>query len=256
MDDSYQLNTPEQVELSFETAGLGSRFLATLIDTIVQFVLLVALLLLIAALAWFGSLSSPNLASRLPRSVTSEQAAFAIVAIMVLLMFLAWWGYYIFFEMAWNGQTPGKRLASIRVLTTAGQPITLVHALVRNLIRIVDYLPTSYMIGMIAILATRRSQRLGDLAAGTIVVRVRREAAPRLLETPAVETLGPGQASLFGAEEVALAREFLLRREQLSPERRSELAARIAGQLRGRLGPDGAAIPAETLLASVAALRR
>ena len=96
------------------------------------------------------------------------------IAIAVLLIFVLLWGYFIFFELTWNGQTPGKRAAGVRVLTSRGEPVTLVHTLVRNVLRIVDALPSFYMVGVISILVTRRSQRLGDLAAGTVVVRERR----------------------------------------------------------------------------------
>ena len=103
------------------------------------------------------------------------------ISLVVLAIFLLIWGYHIFFEFLWNGQTPGKRVAGIRVLTTRGEPVTFVHVLVRNLLRIVDFLPSSYMLGAVCILVTRRSQRLGDLAAGTIVVHERFDALPRTL---------------------------------------------------------------------------
>jgi uncharacterized RDD family membrane protein YckC len=248
MNDSYQVSTPEQVALGFEIVGLGSRFLAALLDTLIQTVVLLALILLVGLV---NTLLGPLGGAR-----SGDWVAGATVALVVLLLFLTYWGYHIFFEMAWNGQTPGKRLIGIRVLTTGGQPITLVHSLIRNLVRIVDYLPASYMIGAVAILVTPRCQRLGDLAAGTIVVRERREAAPRTLEGYAGQALSPAQASLFKADDVTLAREFLLRRDTLPLERRQALAEQIASRFRARLGPSAAAVPAEALLASVAALRR
>ena len=124
--------------------------------------------------------------------------------------------------MIWNGQTPGKRVAGIRVLTTRGEPVTLVHALVRNLMRLVDILPTSYMVGAICILVTRRSQRLGDLAAGTVVVRERHAELPRTLPPldPAL-ALPPHLAGAFSSEDVRLARDFLLRAPYLRADRRA-----------------------------------
>lgn len=253
MDDAYGLSTPEQVELRLDVAGLGSRFLAGLTDALIQGGVMIALLV--------AAILSGVLVDRLGAS--GSTASTVMLSLAVLAIFVVIWGYYIFFEMVWNGQTPGKRLAGLRVLTSGGHPITLAHSLIRNLVRIVDFLPSSYMLGAVVILLNRRSQRLGDLAAGTIVVKERREAAPRSLDLTVTDPLAPQQAAAFLAEDVALAREFLLRRSGLAPSRRRELAERISRRLRARL--DGAALeavptadvgPDEELIARVAALRR
>src|SRR5215213_8405965 len=156
MADAYDLRTPEQVDLEYEVAGLGSRFIAILIDSLIQTAVMIAV---VAAFALGAALI--GLTTR--RFFGGDGTLLVIVgiAVAVLLVFLITWGYFVVFELAWNGQTPGKRAAGIRVLTTRGEPITLVHAFVRNLVRIVDYLPTSYMVGAAVILATRRAQRLG-----------------------------------------------------------------------------------------------
>jgi uncharacterized RDD family membrane protein YckC len=182
------------------------------------------------------------------------------VAVLIALAFLLTWGYFLVFELIWNGQTPGKRIAGIRVLTTRGEPVTLVHALVRNLLRLVDMLPTSYMVGVICILVTRRGQRLGDLAAGTVVVRERHAELPRTLPPLDPSLALPAHlASAFSTEDIRLARDFLLRAPSLPPARRYELGRQIAATLRARLQAFGQPVPPdladERLLPAVAALR-
>ena len=233
-------------------AGLGSRFVAALIDALIQAAVLLAMFFAVGLTGALGAWLNRRGWLRM-----DDQMVLVALALVVLATFLVIWGYYIFFEIVWNGQTPGKRLAGIRVLTTDGRPINVAQSLIRNLVRVVDFLPSSYMLGAVVMLLNRRSQRLGDLAAGTFVVKVRREAAPRLLMTsPDGQELPPQQAAAFTAEDVALAREFLLRRSDLDPERRRELAERIAGRLRARLGESARPEPAESLLARVASLRR
>jgi uncharacterized RDD family membrane protein YckC len=252
MDDSYRLDTPERVALAFEIAGLGSRSLATMVDALIQ----VGLILAFAVAAGLSGGLVDRLADRLVgRDETMLETV--VVALAVLVIFTIIWGYYIFFELVWNGQTPGKRVIGIRVLTTSGQPITLAHSLIRNLVRLVDFLPSSYMLGAIVMLLNGRSQRLGDLAAGTLVVKEARTPTPRTLPDLALEAqLSPQQASLFSAAEVALAREFLLRSGELEPERRHRLARDIADRFRARLAPAAADLSDELLLQKIAALRR
>jgi uncharacterized RDD family membrane protein YckC len=252
MDDSYTLATPEQVDLTYDVAGLGSRFLALLVDSLVQVAMLIALVVAgIAVAGLSGAASSWRF-----RPGDAGSVGTLLLALMFLVVFLLNWGYFIFFEMAWNGQTPGKRALGLRVMTTGGQPITLTHALIRNLVRIVDLLPTSYLIGAVAILVSPRCQRLGDLAAGTLVVKVRPEARPEVLPPLTVAPLSPLEAARFGPDDVALARDFLLRRTTLSSDRRGELGGRLAERFRSRLDRSDPVEPAEVLLQRVAALRR
>jgi uncharacterized RDD family membrane protein YckC len=253
--DSYDLRTPEQVDVQYDLAGLGSRFLALALDLLIQSVITLALALV------FG-LGAALLAVNL-RDLAGQASTILVVvgiALAVLLIFVLAWGYFIFFELIWNGQTPGKRMVGIRVLTSRGEPVTLLHSLVRNLVRLVDALPSAYMIGSIAILVTRRSQRLGDLAAGTIVVRERPAELPRPLPPLDPSLMLPPQlASAFTGQDVLLARDFLRRAPYILPARRSELGGQIASRLRARLAAAGQTAPPgltdEHLLASVAALR-
>ena len=258
MAENFRLQTPENVVVSYDLAGVGSRFIAAATDSLIQIVLI---LLVVLAMAVAGGLATSNHALRGLSGDDPVQFGVWVVALLLLALFLLLWGYYAAFEMLWNGQTPGKRLVRLRVLRESGYPTGPIESLIRNLVRIVDYLPTSYMLGVTAILLTRRAQRLGDLAAGTIVVKERRVGSPRTLAAlPPEQALPPQQAVLFTRDDVALARDFLLRRHELPPDRRGALAGEIAGRFRARLGEPGdvAATPEgdEWLLARVAAVRR
>jgi uncharacterized RDD family membrane protein YckC len=254
-DDAYDLRTPEQIELQYDLAGLGSRFMAIALDSLIQFAVILALFAVFGLGAMALTSSLRDLIGR-----GADSVLFIGFALVVLLMFALGWGYFIFFEMVWNGQTPGKRITGIRVLTVRGEPVTLVHSLVRNLLRLVDALPSGYMIGIIAILVTPRSQRFGDLAAGTLVVRERHAELPRALPPldPAL-MLPPHLASAFSSRDVLLARDFMRRAPYLLPARRAELSWQIASTLRARLTMAGTPLPPdladEHLLAAVAALR-
>jgi uncharacterized RDD family membrane protein YckC len=254
-DDAYDLRTPEQIDLQYDLAGIGSRFMAIAVDGLIQGAIMLGLG------AVFG-LGAALLTFSLRDAIGQSSGVFLVVgvAIGVLLIFALGWGYFIFFELIWNGQTPGKRAVGIRVLTARGEPVTLVHSLVRNLLRLVDMLPSAYMVGVISILVTPRSQRLGDLAAGTIVVRERPAELPRPL--PPVDPslmLPPHLAGAFRSTDVLLARDFLRRAPTLLPARRDALRTQIARTLRARLATVGQAAPPaftdDQLLAAVAALR-
>jgi len=141
-------------------AGLGSRFIAMLIDTLIlgaAFALLISLAaLVIPALGLFG-----------PKSASWGIGAF------FLILFLLVWGYFSLFEAFWSGRTPGKAAAKIRVIHQSGRGIGFVESLARNLVRVIDYMPSFYAVGIVAVFASKRNQRLGDMVAGTLVVRDR-----------------------------------------------------------------------------------
>jgi hypothetical protein len=141
------------------------------------------------------------------------------------------------FEAAWNGQTPGKRVIGLRVISVTGRPISVFEAILRNVVRIADQLPGIYAIGIISVFVTERHQRLGDLAAGTVVVHERAVESQDLelkLDAPVAPT--HHGASKLAAEEVAVIELFLRRREQLGTVERSRKAAQIADRIRARLG--------------------
>src|SRR5262245_1760581 len=178
MDDRYTIDTPENIEFAYDIAGIGSRFLAAIIDTLVIGAALIILAILV------GVVSSRT---GLGPSTTSSVAA----AVGVILSFLILWGYYIVFELVWNGQSIGKRAIGLRVVREGGRPVTFVSSAIRNLIRIVDFLPAFYGIGVIVMFVDRRARRLGDLAGGTLVVKERRGVTLESLTAPSVAAAAP-----------------------------------------------------------------
>lgn len=162
LDETLNIDTPENVTFDYDIAGIGSRFIAALIDTAIIVALqIVTNLLVLLVISRSGGGEMNNLGS----------IAAWVIALVGLISFLFLWGYYIFFEMLWNGQTPGKKAVHLRVIRTDGTPITLTESMIRNLVRLVDFLPAFYGIGTVAIFINRQTRRLGDLAAGTLVVR-------------------------------------------------------------------------------------
>lgn len=165
VSDQLSIDTPELVSIDMPLAGIGSRFVAVLIDTLLWGVGLVVLIVLSLIVA-------PSI--RAFNKISFQWG----VAIVVFLVFLFNWGYFTLFEAFWNGRTPGKKIAKIRVIQRSGRPIGLFESMARNFIRYVDQLPSFYAVGVIVMFATKQHQRLGDLAAGTLVVRDREQESP------------------------------------------------------------------------------
>lgn len=158
-DDILSIDTPENVVFGYSLAGLGSRFLAALVDSAIILVIQILVTLTTLFFAMRSVFENPD-----------ETIEIWAASLLGILAFLFFWGYYIFFELNWNGQSPGKRMVGIRVIRTDGTPITLGEALIRNLVRLVDFLPSFYGVGVIAMFVDGRSRRLGDMAAGTLVI--------------------------------------------------------------------------------------
>jgi uncharacterized RDD family membrane protein YckC len=176
LSEEYTIDTPENVTFGYEVAGIGSRFIGALIDsTLLVVALVVVNLLLLLILNLLGTRPGAALSSRAGESVSWLGGL--IIAAYALLNFGLLWGYFIVFELLWNGQTPGKRLAGIRVVRTDGNPAGLIEIVVRNLVRIVDFLPAGYGVGLIAMFCNRQARRLGDFAAGTLVIKERKDIA-------------------------------------------------------------------------------
>lgn len=232
-DETLDIQTPENVAFGYQVAGIGSRFLATLLDTLIvillQVAILVALLLILRAF-----------------NITPLEGGLAswIYAVFGLVAFLFYWGYYIFFELLWNGQTPGKRWMGLRVIRADGTPITLSESLIRNLARLVDMLPAAYGVGIITMFVDKQSRRLGDLAAGTLVVHDRAPISIQSLSLKRSLNLGMQgltKVSLDGFpverltdDDLSLIEDFLLRRDQLT--HRDSLAVQILNTLHQHLG--------------------
>jgi uncharacterized RDD family membrane protein YckC len=256
--DQLNIETPEQVDLVFPIAGVGSRFIAVLIDWAIQalvYLILFVILYLVASAAPAGSTT---------KNTPTEDKWFTAGFIMVL--FLMDWGYYTLFEAFWHGQTPGKRIMKLRVLKDSGRSITLFEAMVRNLLRGVDGFPgvalfglNSYGVGLITMLCNRRNKRLGDIAAGTIVVHERMDEQPLMShnisrtftssmypEQPMTTRLMPKAQEEWTANESGLPADavarlqpsdlnvidtFFSRALDLSIEKREQLGTRVAAQM-------------------------
>jgi uncharacterized RDD family membrane protein YckC len=214
--------TPERVTFSYETANLGSRFTAQVID----------LAILAALQAGFGFIVF--VADQIIHQGT----------VLVLVLLLGWLvifgGYFVVSEAVWSGQTLGKRVLRLRALDVRGGPISVSQALIRNIVRIADFLPANYLVGAIAIFVSRRNQRLGDLAAGTVVVRERQAVSlGDLTAGPQGEPAAPPVRWRRRLDPKL--RRFVVayanRRDQLPPAHRAELAKQVEPALRALL-PD------------------
>src|SRR5579864_9601565 len=137
-------------------AGIGSRFMAAFLDILIELVVYLALFLL-TLLWWSSGWLTGN------RSIWWQ-------ALISLVAFCLNWGYYAVFEAIWQGQTPGKRWAGIRVIKDSGRPINVFEAITRNVMRVLDWLPGMYAAGVCVMLLNKKHRRLGDFVAGTLVV--------------------------------------------------------------------------------------
>ncbi|MGA3160393.1 MAG: RDD family protein [Terracidiphilus sp.] len=258
--DQLNIATPELVDIEMPLAGIGSRFIALLVDTLIWIagflVVLVLLAIFLPGIAAFSKISA-------------EWA----IAIIIFIIFLLNWGYFTLFEAYWNGRTPGKRVARIRVIQHSGRAIGLFESMARNLVRYIDMQPFAlYAVGVISIFASRRHQRLGDLAAGTLVVRDRVQEAPlwgdsgartftAQIFTPSAPAPEPHNAYSLSADGIArlsttdleVLEGFFSRRLDLSLSTRQALAERIAAAIQAKSGlepPAGASV--ETFLEATA----
>lgn len=265
--DQLSIDTPELVSIDLPLAGIGSRFIAIFIDYLiwaaVGILLTIVAAIVLPGLALFGHLSV-------------DWAA----GIYILCLFLIQWGYFTLFEALNNGRTPGKHVAKIRVIHRSGRAIGFVESLARNLVRVVDYLPGLYAVGLVSIFVTRQNQRLGDLVAGTLVVRDRpidtphwselgsrtitaaavasSAAAPavadRLRTPPHLRVLLPAsEVAKLSAADLEVLEGFFARRLDMMLETRAALASRIAAAIRAKSGltiPEDVTV--ETFLEAVA----
>lgn len=247
-EETLIIETPERVPLEFALASIGNRFLAVAIDHFIQY-------LSIFLIAWFAlSLAGSSLSSIVdaPDQVLSEMPKWTI-AVLIVVLFLIFAGYFIVFEWLWNGQTPGKRLLKLRVIRDDGRPLTLWEAIARNLLRIGDAVPgfilPVYSVGLIVIFLSGRDQRLGDVFAGTVVIRERTDEAPTFAETFSTRITDVAftrvqkisgikvNISLLTDREVEVVESFLRRRWDLTERQRSWMAWRIALPIMYKLKP-------------------
>jgi uncharacterized RDD family membrane protein YckC len=215
--DRLAIATPEGVEVELTLAGIGSRFIAGGIDFLIQAAIALSLFLIL-------------------RPAGGAGAAIFTSATFAMIFF-----YDVLFEVLGGGRTPGKRLTGLRVVRSGGRPITLVRSAIRNILRLIDILPGFYAIGMTAIFVTPHNQRLGDLAAGTHVVRIRYGDRRGAHAPEAATELDAGEAatwdvSAVSGDDVATVRSFLDRREGLRAEARTAIGSELARRLRPLVG--------------------
>lgn len=249
--DELQIETPEQIDVNLEIAGLGSRFIAQLIDWVIKWGLFLAILLLGAIVLAMAGVN-----------ISSGSIGKGMTALLVAVFYFFLLGWDIYYELRRNGQTPGKRSAGIRVLREDGGPVDFRAACIRNLLNIADMLPGLYLLGGLIVLLNQRGQRLGDMAAGTIVVR------ERVMEVPGDEGAEIERISstefAFTSEQLSscqsadrhILRSFFQRVKEMNVEARRQLTARLSTQFLKKTGYEPAFLPedivrAEAFLASL-----
>jgi len=238
-EDRVRISTPEGVDVELTLAGIGSRFIAAILDLIVQ--------------------GSVILAAAIVFGVSGGSGSSIGVALFTIVFFLVFFAYDVLFEVRSRGRTLGKRWTGLRVVRTGGRPVTLIPSCVRNVMRLVDILPALYALGMLSIFVTARNQRLGDLAAGTMIVRERPgglRAHSTATELPVGGSSGNGwDVSAVSARDVGTVRQFLVRRHDLEAGARAELAAELERRLRPLVAGAPGGLTAEEFLERLAAAK-
>lgn len=232
LEQRVDVETPEQIVFSYSVAGVGSRAAAALIDALICVAAAVALQIVVAVVV------RPLVGSALP-----DAAGRWAIAIYLFAQFAITWGYYVLWEGLRDGQTPGKRRLGLRVVQDGGYSVSFAASAVRNLVRVIDMLPPPlYGVGVISAVLSRSGKRLGDYAAGTIVVheratRVATGAAGAATPAAHAAARAPLLQTLLAEEEYALLDRFVARRAELDPARRQELTSDLAARLAPR-APD------------------
>lgn len=231
MSRTLEIVTPEHVVIHYELAGVGSRLVAALVDTLAQ--LLILLLFVVGALVLMQWNYLPE---------WEEIELSILIGVLVLGYFIILWGYYIAFETLWNGETPGKRWMKLRVIKDGGYPVDFRAVVIRNLLRGIDGLPgipgiPLYSLGFLALIANSKLQRLGDMAAGTLVVRhgyeetlVRRKTLGEAIVIRLLDTATISQISRLTREEYRILEAFLDHRHEMPGPLQAEFARRLAQQ--------------------------
>ncbi|UCG41111.1 MAG: RDD family protein [Acidimicrobiia bacterium] len=238
LEDRYSIETPEGLRLDLVLAGVGTRIVAAVIDSLVIGVVMFGVL--------FGAIAAaPAL------DAIIEEAGFALGILLMAFVAAIPLFYYVVFETLDGGRSIGKRALRLRVVRTNGLPVGFAASMIRNLIRIVDLLPGAYLVGLIAVVASSANQRVGDLAAGTLVIReVPHEEATTW--SPTAELSGPRwDASAVTDAEADTIRYFFERAPSLDPSQRMAFARRLAEDLRDRVATSGELLPDEGFLEKV-----
>jgi|SRR2546422_889487 len=239
-DETLVIETPERVPLHFALASIGNRFLACAVDHAIQLLAIAVMAIAFTIIANYSSLG--NRLSEAPKWV---------YAVGIIIVFLLISGYFAVFEWLWNGQTPGKRWLKLRVIREDGRPITFFEAAVRNLLRDFDIMPAPfYSVGLISVFASSKDQRVGDMVAGTVVVREREAEAPAFTQVFASPVSDPALRRSFKPvaftadvnslteSEIEVVETFLRRRWDLADVPRQWMAWRVAMPLLYKLRPE------------------
>jgi uncharacterized membrane protein SpoIIM required for sporulation len=241
LEQTVDVETPELVVLTYSIAGIGSRVVAALVDLLICFATMAVLAIATVVL---------EVPMRIGNGPFGRGGSW-LIAFLVLAQFAVLWGYYVLFEGLRDGQTPGKRLFRLRVVRDGGYSVTFGVSAVRNLVRILDLQPGFiYLVGLGSMLATKRSRRLGDLVAGTIVVREEVRELPRVAPARARGSApGPAPAlhTQLSEDEYLVLGRFVERWSSLEPLRRAAIAQQLATRFAAAL-PDAGRAPAARLL--------
>ena len=237
LTDDYHFETPEQIDVSYVVAGLGSRGLAAMIDAIIVSIAM-------AIITIPGSIGLTTLIRLILHGLAHRELGDNLLPLIIAsmsLLGLALVGcYFVFFEAFWHGQTPGKRWIGLRVIREGGRPLNFSASMIRNVIRLIDFLPFYYMIGVIVMFIDRKSRRLGDFAAHTIVVKEQKsvkldtlDASTRVLPNSTQSVGDPNRPAIrnsrhLTSEDRRLLREFLHRRDKLSKESADRIGTKLA----------------------------
>lgn len=238
-DETLVIETPERVPLHFALASIGNRFIACAIDHGIQILALVFLALIVILISNFSSFGD-----------TIQNMPKWVIALGIVIFFVILDGYFVAFEWLWSGQTPGKRWMKLRVIREDGRPITFFEAMVRNLLRDFDIMPgLFYSVGLVSVFATEKDQRIGDLVAGTVVVREREAEAPAFAEVFASPVADPALRRSFPpahfaadlksltAKEIEVVETFLRRRWDLKDYPRQWMAWRVSMPILFKIRP-------------------
>jgi uncharacterized RDD family membrane protein YckC len=261
LEDRYVTPTPEGVSMDVVLAGIGSRFMAYVIDS-----MLLAIVLVVVNLALFEGFAAST------RSDHILSAGLSLLSFVLVFV-----GYFIICEMLWSGRSIGKRAAGIRVVSATGAAAGFWSVLLRNIARLIDFLPVFYVVGSISILASANNQRIGDMLANTIVIRERHaadrgravsaSASERSWSTPVYgsgptwtgpalpDSLSTWDVSMVSDDEIALIRQFLSRRWDYSREARERLAAKLKERIESRVAGASGEMDPEEFLFSVSKVK-
>ncbi len=228
--DQLTIQTPEQITMELAPAGIGSRFLALALDTVIQGVLTAVVFVLTILLL-------PLMLK--PAGAFSGAWAGAMA---IFLLFCVYWGYFAAFEILWHGQTPGKRVAGIRVVKDTGRPITAIEGVGRNLMRAIDGL-FFYLVAVISVVLSRQHKRLGDYVAGTIVIHDKKtfEVKPDWNFANTTEPKLRLELASISEQDLIVIETFLHRRLDLEPMIRLNTAIRLCEMVQRKTGLDKAA---------------